>query len=384
VLRSTDRILTTHVGSLPRSQAVTDVLFAREGTGAMPANPDKVIRDAVIDIVRKQVEVGVDIVSDGEMGKISYATYIKDRLSGFDGDTPREPGQDLVEHPRLLEKLAKLGSTAKYRRPKCVAEIKVKDLGPMNEDIANFNAAIAAGKPKEAFINTASPGTIALFQPNDFYKTQDAYLEAVAEGMRAEYEGLTKAGLLIQIDAPDMAMGRHTMYRDRTEDDFVSLAARHIEVLNHALRNVPADRIRMHVCWGNYEGPHTHDVPMEKLLPVVMKAKPQAILFEAANPRHAHEWKVFRDMKSIVPEDKILVPGVLSTTTNYVEHPELVAERLENLANVVGRERVIAGTDCGFGTFAGFGPVDPDIVWLKLKSLVDGAAIASKRLWGKK
>lgn len=383
MLRSTDRILTTHVGSLPRSQAVTDVLFAREGTGAMPANPDKVIRDAVIEIVRKQVEVGVDIVSDGEMGKISYATYIKDRLSGFDGDTPREPGQDLVEHPRLLEKLAKLGSTAKYRRPKCVAEIKVKDLGPMNEDIANFNAAIAAGKPKEAFINTASPGTIALFQPNDFYKTQDAYLEAVAEGMRAEYEGLTKAGLLIQIDAPDMAMGRHTMYRDRTENDFVGLAARHIEVLNHALRNVPADRIRMHVCWGNYEGPHTHDVPMEKLLPVVMKAKPQAILFEAANPRHAHEWKVFRDFKSLVPEDKILVPGVLSTTTNYVEHPELVAERLENLANVVGRERVIAGTDCGFGTFAGFGPVDPDIVWLKLKSLVDGAAIASKRLWGR-
>jgi 5-methyltetrahydropteroyltriglutamate--homocysteine methyltransferase len=383
VLRSTDRILTTHVGSLPRSQAVTDVLFAREGTGAMPANPDKVIRDAVIEIVRKQVEVGVDIVSDGEMGKISYATYIKDRLSGFDGDTPREPGQDLVEHPRLLEKLAKLGSTAKYRRPKCVAEIKVKDLGPMNEDIANFNAAIAAGKPKEAFINTASPGTIALFQPNDFYKTQDAYLEAVAEGMRAEYEGLTKAGLLIQIDAPDMAMGRHTMYRDRTENDFVGLAARHIEVLNHALRNVPADRIRMHVCWGNYEGPHTHDVPMEKLLPVVMKAKPQAILFEAANPRHAHEWKVFRDFKSLVPEDKILVPGVLSTTTNYVEHPELVAERLENLASVVGRDRVIAGTDCGFGTFAGFGPVDPDIVWLKLKSLVDGAAIASKRLWGR-
>jgi 5-methyltetrahydropteroyltriglutamate--homocysteine methyltransferase len=384
VLRSTDRILTTHVGSLPRSQAVTDVLFAREGNGTMPANPDQVIRDAVIDVVTKQVKAGIDIVSDGEMGKISYATYIKDRLSGFDGDTPREPGQDLVEHPRLLEKLAKLGSTAKYRRPKCVAEIKVKDLGPMNEDIANFNAAIAAAKPKEAFINTASPGTIALFQPNDFYKTQDAYLEAVAEGMRAEYEGLTKAGLLIQIDAPDMAMGRHTMYRDRSENDFVSLAARHIEVLNHALRNVPADRIRMHVCWGNYEGPHTHDVPMEKLLPVVMKAKPQAILFEAANPRHAHEWKVFRDMKSQLPEDKILVPGVLSTTTNYVEHPELVAERLENLANAVGRERVIAGTDCGFGTFAGFGPVDPDIVWLKVKSLVDGAALASKRLWGRK
>jgi len=383
MLRSTDRILTTHVGSLPRSQAVTDVLFAREGTGTMPANPDAVIRDAVAAVVKKQVQAGIDIVSDGEMGKISYATYIKDRLSGFDGDTPREPGQDLVEHPRLLEKLAKLGSTAHYRRPRCVADIRVKDLRPMQEDIANMRAAVAAAKPREAFINTASPGTIALFQPNEFYNTQDAYLEAVAEGMRVEYEGLTAAGLLIQIDAPDMAMGRHTMYRDRSESEFVSLAARHIEVLNHALRNVPADRIRMHVCWGNYEGPHTHDVPMEKLLPVVMKAKPQALLFEAANPRHAHEWKVFREMKSVVPDDKILVPGVLSTTTNYVEHPELVAERLENLASVVGKERVIAGTDCGFGTFAGFGPVDPDIVWLKLRSLVDGAALASKRLWGR-
>jgi 5-methyltetrahydropteroyltriglutamate--homocysteine methyltransferase len=384
VKRSVDRILTTHVGSLPRSQVVTDVLFAHEAGGPMPPNSDKVIADAVAEIVRKQVEVGVDIVSDGETGKISYATYIKDRLSGFDGDSPREPGQDLVEHPRLLEKLAKLGSTAKYRRPRCVADIKVKDLGPMNVDIANMTAAIAAARPVEGFINTASPGTIALFQPNDFYKTQDEYLEAVAEGMRAEYEGLVAAGLLIQIDAPDMAMGRHTMYRSRNEDDFVGLAARHVEVLNHALRHVPGDRVRMHVCWGNYEGPHTHDVPMEKLLPVVMKAKPQAILFEAANPRHAHEWKVFRDLKHLVPEDKILVPGVLSTTTNYVEHPELVAERLETFANVVGRERVIAGTDCGFGTFAGFGPVDPDIVWMKLKSLVDGAAIASKRLWGKR
>ena len=382
--RSTDRILTTHVGSLPRSQAVTDVLFAHEGNNPLPANSERIIADATIEIVRKQVEIGVDICSDGEMGKISYATYIKDRLSGFDGDTVREPGQDLIDHPRLLEKLAKLGSTAKYRRPRCVADIRVKDLGPMQVDIANMQAAIAAAKPMEGFINTASPGTIALFQPNDYYPTQDAYLEAVAEGMRAEYEGLVAAGLLIQIDAPDMAMGRHTMYRARTEDEFIGLAARHVEVLNHALRNVPADRIRMHVCWGNYEAPHTYDVPMEKLLPVVMKAKPQAILFEAANPRHAHEWKVFRDMKSQLPEDKILVPGVLSTTTNYVEHPELVAQRLETFADIVGRDRVLAGTDCGFGTFAGFGPVDPDIVWLKLKSLVDGAAIASKRLWGKK
>ena len=383
MLRSTDHILTTHVGSLPRSQAVTDVLFAQEGHGTMPANPGKVITDAVAAIVAKQVEVGIDVVSDGEMSKISYATYIKDRLSGFDGDTPREPGQDLVEHPALLERLAKMGSTAKYRRPKCVADIKVKDLGPLKTDVDNMKAAVKTAGAAEGFINTASPGTIALFQPNDHYKTQDQYLEAVAEGMRAEYEGLAASGLLLQIDAPDMAMGRHTMYRDRTENDFVGLAARHIEVLNHALRNVPGDRVRMHVCWGNYEGPHTHDVPMEKLLPVVMKAKPQAILFEAANPRHAHEWQVFRDMKNQLPEDKLLIPGVLSTTTNYVEHPSLVAERLLNFANIVGRERVLAGTDCGFGTFAGFGPVLPDIVWLKLKSLVDGAAIASKKLWGR-
>jgi 5-methyltetrahydropteroyltriglutamate--homocysteine methyltransferase len=378
-------INTTHVGSMPRGPELTELLLARDNGQPYDADAfERVVSDAVNRSVAFQVDCGVDIVSDGEMGKISYATYIKDRLSGFDGDTPREPGQDLVEHPRLLEKLAKLGSTAKYRRPRCVAEIRVKDLAPMQEDIANLKAAVAASKPVEAFINTASPGTIALFQPNEYYRTQDAYLEAVAEGMRAEYEGLTQAGLLIQIDAPDMAMGRHTMYRDRTETDFVSLAARHVEVLNHALRNVPGDRVRMHVCWGNYEGPHTHDVPMEKLLPVVMKAKPQAILFEGANPRHAHEWKVFRDMRAQIPDDKLLVPGVLSTTTNYVEHPELVAERLENFANVVGRERVLAGTDCGFGTFAGFGPVDPDIVWLKLKSLVDGAAIASKRLWGRR
>jgi 5-methyltetrahydropteroyltriglutamate--homocysteine methyltransferase len=384
VLRSAERILTTHVGSLPRSQAVTDVLFARENNTPLPPDPDRVIAEAVKAVVARQVAVGIDVVSDGEMGKISYATYIKDRLSGFDGDTPREPGQDLVEHPRLLEKLAKLGSTAKYRRPRCVADIRVKDLAPMREDIANLQAAIAASKPVEAFINTASPGTIALFQPNDHYPTQDAYLEAVAEGMRAEYEGLTQAGLLIQIDAPDLAMGRQTMYRNRSEEDFVGLAARHIEVLNHALRNVPAGRVRMHVCWGNYEAPHTHDVPMEKLLPVVMKAKPQALLFEAANPRHAHEWKVFQEQKDVVPEDKILVPGVLSTTTNYVEHPELVAERLERFAGIVGRERVLAGTDCGFGTFAGFGPVDPDIAWLKLGALVEGARLASKRLWGRR
>lgn len=380
---SVERILTTHVGSLPRSQAVTDVLFAR--AAGEPQDSDKrqagdaVIAAAVKDVVRRQVDVGIDVVSDGEMSKISYATYISERLSGFDGDTPREPGQDLVEFPGLLKKLAERGATAKYRRPRCVGEIKVKDLKPLQSDVSNMRAAVDAGKPTEGFVNAASPGVVALFQPNDFYPRQEDYLQALAEGLRVEYEAIVAAGLLVQIDAPDLAMGRHTMYRDRSVEEFLKMAALHIEVLNHALRNVRADRVRMHVCWGNYEGPHHHDIPMEQLLPVVLKAKASGLLFEAANPRHAHEWTVFRDAR--LPEDKILIPGVLSTTTNYIEHPLLVAERLERFADIVGRERVVAGTDCGFGTFAGFGPVEPEIAYRKLASLVEGARIASSKLW---
>jgi 5-methyltetrahydropteroyltriglutamate--homocysteine methyltransferase len=390
---STERILTTHVGSLPRSQAVTDVLFARDRGAALDeVAADATIADAVTEVVRRQAEAGVDVVSDGEMSKISYATYIKERLTGFAGDTPREPGQDLVDFPRILKRLAETGATAKYQRPRCVGDIGVKDMEPLHRDLAHMRAAVdaarsaphrgAAGEgatPAEAFLNAASPGVIALFQPNDHYATQDDYLEAIAEAMRTEYEAIVEAGFLIQIDAPDLAMGRHTMYRDRSVADFLKLAARHIDVLNHALRNVPADLARMHVCWGNYEGPHHHDVPLQQLLPVVVRAKPQALLFEAANPRHAHEWAVFQDQR--VPEDKILIPGVLSTTTNYVEHPLLVAERICRFADAVGRERVIAGSDCGFGTFAGFGPVDPDVTWLKLRSLAEGARIASDRLW---
>ena len=379
---STDRILTTHVGSLPRSQAVTDVLFGREhGTIADPAAAARVIADATEEVVKRQVAAGVDVVSDGEMSKISYATYVADRFTGFDGDTPREPGQDLVEFPRLLEKLAKLGSTAKYRRPRCVAEIRTKTLEPLQEDLRNFARGVAAGKPADAFLNAASPGVIALFQPNDFYATADAYLEAVAEALRVEYEAVVAAGFLVQIDAPDLGMGRHTMYRHASVAEYLARAERHVEVLNHALRNVPGSRLRMHCCWGNYEGPHHHDVPMRDLLPVLLKAKPQALLFEAANPRHAHEWTVFRDAK--LPEDKILIPGVLSSTTNYVEHPELVAERLLRFADIVGRERVMAGSDCGFSTFAGFGAVDPDIVYLKLRAMAEGAELASRKLWGR-
>jgi 5-methyltetrahydropteroyltriglutamate--homocysteine methyltransferase len=378
---STDRILTTHVGSLPRSQAVTDVLFGREHntiTDAVAAG--KVIADAVEAVVNKQVAAGVDVVSDGEMSKISYATYIADRFTGFDGDTPRDPGQDLVEFPRLLEKLAKLGSTAKYRRPKCVGEIRNKTFEPLQEDLRNFGRGVAAGSPVDAFLNAASPGVIAIFQPNDFYQTADEYLEAVAEALRGEYEAIVAAGFLVQIDAPDLGMGRHTMYRNATVAEYLAHAARHVEVLNHALRNIPSARLRMHCCWGNYEGPHHHDVPMRDLLPVLLKAKPQALLFEAANPRHAHEWTVFRDTK--LPDDKILIPGVLSSTTNYVEHPELVAERLLKFADIVGRERVMAGSDCGFSTFAGFGAVDPDIVYMKLAAMAEGARLASRKLWG--
>ena len=380
--RSSERILTTHVGSLPRSQAVTDVLFAREkGPLADEAAADATLTAAVEDVVRRQVKAGIDVVSDGETSKISYATYIADRFSGFDGDTPREPGQDLVEFPGLLKKLADRGATAKYRRPRCVGDIKVKDTRPLESDIERLRNAAARQTPAEAFLNAASPGVIALFQPNDYYPTADAYLEAVAEALRTEYEAITQAGLLVQIDAPDLGMGRHTMYRNATVEEFLTRAAIHVEVLNHALRNVAADRVRMHVCWGNYEGPHHHDVPMEQLLPVVIKAKPQALLFEAANPRHAHEWVVFRDAR--LPDDKILIPGVLSSTTNYVEHPLLVAERICRFADIVGRERVIAGSDCGFSTFAGFGPVEPDIAYMKLAAMAEGARIASKHLWSR-
>ena len=378
---SAGRILTTHVGSLPRSQAVTDVLFAREREETRDvAKDDAVITAAVAEVVRRQVEVGIDVVSDGEMSKISYATYIARRLAGFAGDTPREPGQDLVEFPGLLRKLAERGATAKYRRPRCVAAVTHKNRKPVEADIRNLNAAAAVTHPTGAFMNAASPGVIALFQPNDYYRTQDEYLEALAAALAVEYESIVSAGIILQIDAPDLAMGRHTMYRDRSLEEFERLAARHIEVLNYALRNVPAERARMHVCWGNYEGPHHYDVPMARLLPIVLKPKPQGLLFEAANPRHAHEWTVFKSAD--IPQDKILIPGMLTTTTNYIEHPELVAERLERFADVVGRERVMAGTDCGFGTFAGFGPVEPDIAYLKLKSLVEGARIASRRLWG--
>ena len=380
MLESRDRILTTHVGSLPRTKEVTEALFAAERGEPLPQERhDAIMRAAVLECVRREVEVGIDLVSDGEMSKISYATYIKDRISGFDGDSPRRIPLDLEHFPDYLQAASESGTTPTYRRPKCVGEIRVKDTGPLEADLAHLAAAVATHRPAGAFMNAASPGVIALFQPNEHYPSNDAYLEALSEAMRPEYERIVAAGFVLQLDCPDIGLGRHTMFKDRTEAEYVCLAEQHVEVLNHALRNVPAERVRMHICWGNYEGPHHCDVDMAVVLPIALKAKPRGLLFESCNPRHAHEWTVFRD--AAIPDDKVLVPGVIDSTTNFVEHPELVAERIGRFAGIVGRERVLAGTDCGFGTFAGYGRVNPNIVYAKLASLAAGARIASARLW---
>ena len=380
MLHSTDRILTTHVGSLPRSEAVTEMVFAEEkGERMEPSARHAVLADAVDAVVAKQCEAGVDVVSDGEMSKISYATYIKDRITGFEGDSPRRAPADLEEYPGFLQRQAASGGTPTYRRPQCVGEIRVKDTAPLEEDLANFRAAVDRHKPVEAFMNAASPGVIALFQPNQHYPDHESYLYALADAMRSEYEAIVAAGFLLQLDSPDLGLGRHMMFKGQPDDEYRRQAELHVEALNHALRNIPADRVRLHVCWGNYEGPHVHDAPMEMVLPIALKAKPQALLFESSNPRHAHEWTVFAEAQ--LPDDKVLVPGVLDSTTNFVEHPRLVAERICRFAAIVGRERVIAGADCGFSTFAGFGAVDPDITYAKLAAMAEGAAIASSRLW---
>ncbi len=380
----TDRILTTHVGSLPRSAAVTDLVFAVErGDAVDPAQFNAVIGAAVGDVVARQVATGVDLVSDGEMSKISYATYIKDRITGFDGDSPRIAPADLEDFPAFLVRQSSGGGTPTYRRPKCVGPVAPKTLARLEDDLQHMAAAMAKHKPAGGFMNAASPGVIALFQPNEHYPTQDAYLEALAEAMRPEYEAIVAAGLILQLDSPDLGLGRHMMYKDRNDADYLSLIGQHVAVLNHALRNVPAERVRMrmHVCWGNYEGPHTHDVEMGVILPTLMAAKPAGLLFETSNPRHQHDWNYFVEMIDLIPDNKILIPGVIDSTTNFVEHPRVVCERIERFAGIVGRDRVIAGTDCGFSTFAGFGAVDPDIVYAKLGALVEGAALASRNLW---
>ena len=379
---SVDRILTTHVGSLPRSKAVTDIVFGLEAGDSIDETLARnTISDAVKQVVARQSECGVDVVSDGEMSKISYATYIKDRITGFEGDSPRQPPKDLEEFPGFLQRQASSGGTPSYSKPCCVGEIRVKDMGPVQEDIDNLQNALSDAPATEGFMNAASPGVIALFQPNQFYPDHEAYLEALADAMQSEYEAIVNAGFVLQLDSPDLGLGRHMMFKDKSDAEYQALARMHVEALNHATRNIAPEQMRLHVCWGNYEGPHHCDAPMAMVLPIAAKARPQALLFEASNPRHAHEWVVFRDTP--LPDDKILIPGVLDSTTNFVEHPELVAERIIRFADIVGRERVMAGTDCGFSTFAGFGAVDQDIVYAKLAAMAEGARIASDRLWGR-
>ena len=370
------KILTTHVGSLPRTQEVVDFIFARENNTAYDqADFDACMTAAVSVTVGKQVAAGVDIVSDGETSKISYATYVKDRYTGFDGDSPRNAPADLKMFPGFLQRLANDGGTPQYARPMCVGEVRSKGQGELEKDIANLKAAMAAHGVERGFMNAASPGVISLFLQNDFYPTRAAYLAALADVMKAEYETIVAAGLDLQLDCPDLALSRHMLFNDLSDDEFVQVANLHVEALNHALQNVPQDRVRVHICWGNYEGPHCCDIPMDKVFNTLMSTKSRYVLFETSNPRHGHEWTVFRDRKSEIPDDKILVPGVVDTTTNFVEHPQLVAQRIERFTDIVGLDRVIAGSDCGFGTFAGFGAIDPDIAYAKLKTLSEGGAL---------
>jgi len=378
---SQNRILTTHVGSLPRPPELRQMLVRKDQ--GEPYDKDALgrsVRQAVLDIVRRQAAVGVDVVNDGEMSKPGYSTYIADRLSGFAGHEPAKPRLDTRDHPNFLAALERMTGANVARRAVCVGPIAWRDREPLAQDLANLRAALGQVSVVEGFMTAASPGLVPVFQTNSYYPSHEAYVEAIATAMQEEYEAIANAGFVLQLDCPDLAMAHHTSFQDLNETDFLKRAAFHVEVLNHALRNVPADRARIHICWGNYEGPHDHDIPFAKVAPILVKAKPQALVVEAANPRHAHEWNVWQDVK--LPDDKILIPGVLDTSTNYVEHPDLVAERICRFADIVGRERVIAGSDCGFGTFAGYGKLDPDISFKKLAAMAQGAEIASKRLWG--
>jgi 5-methyltetrahydropteroyltriglutamate--homocysteine methyltransferase len=384
------RILTTHVGSLPRPQQVLQLLFAQDrGEDIDPHCLEDTLQQSVDEAVRLQDDALLDMVSDGEMSKISYATYIRHRLTGFDGDSARPTPQDLDDFPRFRDQLVSERHSPTYRRPVCVAPIGVKDCTLVSRDIARLQRALgesraaeskaAGSRPMAGFMTAVSPGTIGVFHPNQYYRSHEAYMEAVAAAMRAEYEEIVGAGFILQIDCPDLAMGRHSRFKHMDDAQFLRCAEVHVDALNQAVADIPAERMRMHVCWGNYEGPHTHDIPLQRILPIVLRAKPSALLLEGANPRHEHEWEIWTTHS--LPDDKVLVPGVIDTSTNYVEHPELVAQRITRYANVVGRERIMAGTDCGLATFAGFGAVDHDIAWAKLRSLTRGAALASSRLW---
>ena len=372
------KILTSHVGSLPRTQKVVDFIFAREREEPYDADQfDQAMTEAVDETVRKQVDAGIDIVSDGETSKISYATYVKDRYTGFSGDSERNAPADLKLFPSFLQRLADDGGTPQYARPMCTGEVKAKNQDELHKDIANLKSAMDRHGVERGFMNAASPGVISLFLQNSHYATREQYLAALSDAMKEEYETIVKAGLDLQLDCPDLALSRHMLFNDLSDAEFVKIAESHVEALNHALSDVPQEKVRVHICWGNYEGPHVCDIDMDKVFSTLMKTKARYILFETSNPRHAHEWTVFQERRAEIPDDKILVPGVVDTTTNFVEHPKLVAQRIERFIGIVGADRVIAGSDCGFGTFAGFGAVDPDIAFAKLQALSEGAQLAS-------
>lgn len=375
------KIKTTHVGSLPRGDELTPLLLARDGGQPYDAAEfDAKVSAAVDAAVKAQVEAGVSVVSDGELGKVGYSTYMIERLSGFGGHIDRKPAADLAEVPNLAKKLSAIMGNQEFVRASCIGPVKLVTLDPLHEDIRRFKAALAKhGAPDtEAFMNAASPGLITAFQVNRHYPSHEAYLADLADAMREEYETIVREGFYLQLDCPDLAMSRHTGYQDMAEEDFLKVAAANVEALNAATANIPPERMRMHVCWGNYEGPHDHDIALEKVIDIVLKARPATVLFEAANPRHEHEWKVWKDAK--LPDWKVLAPGLIDTCSNYIEHPELIAQRIERFAEFVGPERVVASTDCGFGTFAGYGKIDPIVTWRKLRSLREGADIAATRM----
>jgi 5-methyltetrahydropteroyltriglutamate--homocysteine methyltransferase len=378
--RSVDRILTTHTGSLPRPDDLTQAMFAREeGVPVDPAALAARIRSAVAQVVRKQAEVGVDVISDGEFSKPSYATYVKDRLAGFGGASHPLQYRDLVDFPGMARRVFGDPGRARRKTPACTAPIALRDGEAARADVANLQAALAQVEAREAFLSAASPGVISLFFRNDHYPSHETYLFAIAEAMKHEYETVAGAGLVLQVDCPDLAMGRHIQFADLSVEEFRKMARLHLEALDYALARVPPEQARIHLCWGNYEGPHHYDVPLSDIIDLVFAARPAAVSFEAANPRHAHEWRVFESVK--VPGGKVIVPGVIDSTTNFIEHPVLIADRITRYARLVGRENVIAGSDCGFGTWVGQAAVDPDIVWAKLGSLAEGARLASRELW---
>ena len=374
-----DKIKTTHVGSLPRSKKLSEILFKKDKNELFDQGElDKIIEEDVNKIVKKQIDIGIDIISDGEMSKISYATYVKDRLHGFSGESERRAPKDLDDFPSYKEKIAKSGGTPTYTRPCCTADLKIKDTKSLTKDISNLKSALNKNNHSQGFINSASPGVISNFLPNKFYKNDDKYLEALSKMMKTEYDEITKYDLILQIDCPDLALARHMTFKNVSDEEFLVRAEKQIECLNEAIKDIDASKLRMHICWGNYEGPHIHDIGLEKILPIALKANIQTYLIEASNPRHAHEWQVFENIK--LPNDKVIVPGVIDSTSNFVEHEELVKNRIIQYSKVIDKNQLMAGSDCGFSTFAGFGNVDENIVYKKFESLVAGAELASNAI----